>query len=167
MGIFENTVLVDKKVSMGNVIGRWICIVLFSFCVLLSIYPFPLLLVLPAALIGGVWYLLKFNASVEYEYTYIEGRLTVARIKGKRKRKTLARIEMEEVILIAPSTAHELYKYQNDKSIITKNCTSGNPDARTYEVIYKTEDGQNRVIFEPDDEMLDKIAVRNAKIMIR
>lgn len=166
MGIFENTVLVNKKVSAGNIIARSLCIGLFAVCILFSLWPFPGMLIPVAILIAGLWYLLKYNAAVEYEYTYIEGRLTIARIKSKRKRKTLAQIEMEEVILIAPSTAHELYKYQHDGSIRTKDCSSGFSGRRIYEVIYKKADGQCRVIFEPDDEMLDKIAVRYGKLMV-
>lgn len=167
MGIFENTVLVKKKVSWGNIFARAICIGLFAVCILFSMWPFPGMLIPVAALIAGLWYLLKYNADIEYEYTYIEGRLTVARIKSKRRRKNLAQIEMEEVILIAPSTAHELYKYQNDNSLKTKNYSSGFSGRRTYEVIYKKTDGQYRLIFEPDDEILDKIAVRYGKLLVR
>ena len=41
MSIFENTVLVDKKVSMVNVILRYLCIALAIFCVLVSIIGAP------------------------------------------------------------------------------------------------------------------------------
>lgn len=167
MGIFENTVLVNKKVSAMNIVARAVCIGLFAVCIVFSMWPFPGMLIPVAFLIAGLWYLLRYNAAVEYEYTYIEGRLTVARIKSKRRRKTLAQIEMEEVILIAPSTAPELYKYQKDNSVRTKNCSSGFSGRRTYEVIYKKTDGQCRLIFEPDDEMLDKISVRYGKLVVR
>ena len=41
MSIFENTVLVDKKVSVVNVILRYLCIALAIFCVLVSIIVYP------------------------------------------------------------------------------------------------------------------------------
>ena len=48
MSIFENTVLVDKKVSVVNVILRYLCIALAIFCVLVSIIVYPGILLVPA-----------------------------------------------------------------------------------------------------------------------
>ena len=156
MSIFENTVLVDKKVSVVNVILRYLCIALTIFCVLV-----------PAIIFAVFWYLLKIASQIEWEYTYIEGRLSFARIKAKRKRKNVAKIEMEEVVLIAPSTAHELYNYHNNNQVSVKDCSSKQSGAKTYEVIYKNGSGLGDIIFEPDENMLDMICNRNAKKVIR
>ena len=40
-------------------------------------------------------------------------------------------------MLIAPSTAHELYNYHNNNQLSVKDCSSKQPGAKTYEVIYK------------------------------
>ena len=88
-------------------------------------------------------------------------------IKAKRKRKNIAKIEMEEVVLIAPSTAHELYNYHNNNQLSVKDCSSKQPGAKTYEVIYKNGSGLGDIIFEPDENMLDMICNRNAKKVIR
>ena len=141
MSIFENTVLVDKKVSVVNVILRYLCIALAIFCVLVSIIVYPGILLVPAIIFAVFWYLLKIASQIEWEYTYIEGRLSFARIKAKRKRKNVAKIEMEEVVLIAPSTAHELYNYHNNNQVSVKDCSSKQSGAKTYEVIYKNGSG--------------------------
>ena len=167
MSIFENTVLVDKKVSMVNVILRYLCIALAIFCVLVSIIVYPGILLVPAIIFAVFWYLLKIASQIEWEYTYIEGRLSFARIKAKRKRKNIAKIEMEEVVLIAPPTAHELYNYHNNNQLSVKDCSSKQPGAKTYEVIYKNGSGLGDIIFEPDENMLDMICNRNAKKVIR
>ena len=116
---------------------------------------------------GSCNYLFKIASQIEWEYTYIEGRLSFARIKAKRKRKNVAKIEMEEVVLIAPSTAHELYNYHNNNQVSVKDCSSKQSGAKTYEVIYKNGSGLGDIIFEPDENMLDMICNRNAKKVIR
>ncbi|MDD6481500.1 MAG: hypothetical protein PUF65_04355 [Lachnospiraceae bacterium] len=167
MNIFENTVLVDRKVSVGNIIARYACIALAVLCVLVSIVAIPGLFLVPAILFAVIWYLLRTEAQTEWEYCYIEGRLTIARIKAKRKRKTIARIEMEEVVIIAPSDAQELRQYHSNAQFKVKNCTSGNVDAHPYEVIYKKEDGLKAVSFEPDENMLDMFCRNYAKRVVR
>ena len=74
---------------------------------------------------------------------------------------------MEEVVLIAPSTAHELYNYHNNNQVSVKDCSSKQSGAKTYEVIYKNGSGLGDIIFEPDENMLDMICNRNAKKVIR
>ena len=165
MGIFENTILVEKKVSMGNLIARYLCIAVILFCLIISFTVLPGILIIPAVLFGVLWYVLKNASQLEFEYTYIEGRLTFARIKAKRKRKNLAKVEMEEVILIAPSTAHELYNYHNNRDTEVRNYSSRKADAKTYEIIYKNGTGIGDIIFEPDDAMLEKMRVRYSKIV--
>ena len=150
MSIFENTVLVDKKVSVVNVILRYLCIALAIFCVLVSIIVYPGILLVPAIIFAVFWYLLKIASQIEWEYTYIEGRLS-----------------FEEVVLIAPSTAHELYNYHNNNQVSVKDCSSKQSGAKTYEVIYKNGSGLGDIIFEPDENMLDMICNRNAKKVIR
>ena len=120
MSIFENTVLVDKKVSVVNVILRYLCIALAIFCVLVSIIVYPGILLVPAIIFAVFWYLLKIASQIEWEYTYIEGRLSFARIKAKRKRKNIAKIEMEAV-----SYTHlDVYKRQEldsrEKALLRK-----------------------------------------------
>jgi hypothetical protein len=163
MSIFENTVLVNKKTSIGTKIGGWVCIALIAFCGITSILFVSFILLLLAVLFGAIWYMLYLNSKIEYEYTYIEGRMSIARIKAKRKRKELARIEMEEVILIAPTNSHELDSYFNNNQIKRKVCTSGLQDIHSYQVVYKTSNDINMIEFEPDQNMLEMIQARNPR----
>ena len=75
MSIFENTVLVDKKVSVVNVILRYLCIALAIFCVLVSIIVYPGILLVPAIIFAVFWYLLKIASQIEWEsvsYTHLD-----------------------------------------------------------------------------------------------
>lgn len=163
MSIFENTVLVNRKTSIGTKIGGWLCLLLMALSAVGSFLVFSFILLILAVFFGVIWYMLYLNTQIEYEYTYIEGRLSIARIKAKRRRKELARIEMEEVIIIAPTDSHELDSYFNNNQIKRKDCTSGLPDLHSYQVVYKSSNDINMIAFEPDRNMLEMIQSRNPR----
>ena len=54
-----------------------------------------------------------------------------------------------------------------NNQLSVKDCSSKQPGAKTYEVIYKNGSGLGDIIFEPDENMLDMICNRNAKKVIR
>lgn len=168
MSIFENTILVNKKPSLGNTAGRIVCIILLILFLALTFSPIaPGLFLAPAIIMGIIWYFLYLGSQTEYEYTYIEGRLSFARIKAKRRRKELARIEMEEVLVLAPEKAPELNSYHNGQQKVTcRNYTSGYGKQEIYEVVYKLGEGIGIIRFEPDRNMLEMMQPRNMRKVI-
>ena len=64
-----------------------------------------------------IWYFQAFRSDIEYEYTYYDGEFRFARIKAKRKRKGLGRVQMEDVLALAPKGTRSVYKYENDNSL--------------------------------------------------
>ena len=64
----------------------------------------------------------------------------------------LARQEMPDAVLIA---------------VPCKNLTSGNADAKVYELIAKSENNITRYEFEPDEEMLDAIMVKYPRLVVK
>lgn len=157
---FETMVLVDKKVTAGNLLARIVCAVLLVLSIAAVCVTMMIPLVLLAAIFGFALWFLTQDAKSEYEYSYIEGTLSFAKIRAKSRRKAIAEIDMSDVILIAPSSAHELYNYHHNNQVTIRNCTSGNPSAKTYEVVYKRGDKTVVIVFEPDSEMLDMIRKR-------
>lgn len=123
--------------------------------------------VVPAVIFAIVWYFQTFRSEIEYEYTYYDGELRFARIKAKRKRKGLGKVQMEDVLAIAPKGDRSVYKYENDKSMMYKNLTSGDAGAKVYELVFKGEKGMNRYEFEPDEDMLDAILVKYPRLVIK
>lgn len=167
MSIFENSILVNKKPSVGNVIGRIACIVFLAFFLILTFSPLaPGLFLLPAILVGFIFYLLHMEAQTEYEYTYIEGQLSFAKVKAKRKRKELGNIDMDEVLMIAPAGSPDMRPYHNGQQVKVRNYTSGNSGAKIYEVAYKAGEGVRIVKFEPDINMLELIQARYMRKVI-
>ena len=168
MGIFENTILVDKKVSVANTIGRIACVIIFAIFVVLSFTPIaPGLFLLPAVVVGVIFYFLHMGTKVEYEYTYLEGRLSFAKITAKRRRKELAEVDMENVLLIAPKEVPELRTYHSgQQKAVCKNYTSGTGEAAVYEVVYKLGEGIGIIQFEPDINMLELMQPKNVRKVI-
>ena len=93
--------------------------------------------------------------------------LLFAQIKAKSKRKAIGSVQMDDVLGFAPRGDRSVYKYENDKNLAYKNLTSGDPEAKVYELIAKGEKGLVRYEFEPDDEMLDEVMVKYPRSVVR
>lgn len=163
----EKLVIVPRaKTGLGKVLN----IVLFvTACILLLLATFisPIFFFVPAFIVSVIWVWQGFFANVEYEYTYYEGDLHLAKIINKSRRKNLAAINMEDVLAIAPKGDRSVYKYENDKALKYKNLTSQKASAKVYELIYKGENGICRYEFEPDEEMLDAIRVKYPRTVVK
>lgn len=142
----------------------WFILACVSF--VLAIFV-PIIFLIPAVIFAILWYFQAFRSDIEYEYTYYDGEFRFAKIKAKRKRKGLGRVSMEDVLAIAPKGERSVYKYENDKSLPYKDLTSGEPDAKIYELIFKGEKGINRYEIEPDEDMLDEVMVKYPRMVIK
>ncbi len=111
--------------------------------------------------------LLPFLQISDGEYTYYDGEFRFARIKAKRKRKGLGRVQMEDVLALTPKGDRSVYKYENDNSLACKDLTSGGSGTKIYELVFKGEKGINRYEFEPDEEMLDAVMVKYPRAVIK
>ena len=102
MSIFENTVMIKKRPSYGQLFAQYLLIALTILSALGTILFSPLGLFVPTVLFAVFAYFMHGSCDMEYEYTYIEGELDIDKIKAKRKRKKVAKIDLDELILIAP-----------------------------------------------------------------
>lgn len=162
----EKLVIVSKRRTTGKKIFDIALFVLTCiFLVLAMVVPF--IFAIPALIGAVLWYFLSFRSDVEYEYTYFDGELRFAKIKGKSRRKSLGEVQMNDVLAFAPKGDRSVYKYENDKSLGYKNLTSGNPDAKVYELVFKGEKGVNRYEIEPDEAMMDEILIKYSRLVIK
>lgn len=165
----EKLVIVPKKMSVGHKIWMIFFFALTCFCLLMCAMNivYAVIFLIPAFIFGVVWYVFAFRSEVEWEYTYYDGDLKFARIKNKSKRKKVANLNMEDVLIIAPAGDRGLYKYENDRNMIFKDITSGVAGAKVYNVVAKTEKGMARYAFEPDEDMLDEIRVKYPRSVVK
>ena len=70
---------------------------------------------------------------------------------GRASARSGARCRWRTAITIAPKGDRSVYKYENDRSLVYKNLTSGSGDAKVYELICKGEKGMVRYEIEPDE----------------
>lgn len=163
----EKLVIIPKLVTSGKKIMTIVLFVIACILLLLSTFVSPLLFFLPAILVMVLWVWQGFFSNVEFEYTYFDGDLRFAKIKNKAKRKKIADINMEDVVILAPKGDRGVYKYENDKNLKCINLTSGRADAKVYELIVKNEEGFMRIEFEPDEEILNAMMVKYARIIVK
>lgn len=163
----EKLVIIPKLITSGKKIMTIVLFVIACILLLLSTFVSPLLFFLPAILVVVLWVWQGFFSNVEFEYTYFDGDLRFAKIKNKAKRKKIADINMEDVVILAPKGDRGVYKYENDKNLKCINLTSGRADAKVYELIVKNEEGFMRIEFEPDEEMLNAMMVKYARIIVK
>lgn len=163
----EKLVIVPRiKTKMKKALNRALLGAACAFWIFSS-FVSPVLFSLPALIFTFVWVWQNFYANIEYEYTYYEGELRLAKIINKAKRKNLAALDMEDVLAIAPKGDRSVYKYENDHSLKYKDLTSQDPMAKVYELVFKGEKDMCRWEFEPDEEMLDAIRVKYPRTVVK
>lgn len=163
----EQLIFIPKKPSMGKKILNMVWFILACLSILGATFITPIIFSIPAVGFTLLWLFQQFRSNIEYEYTYLDGDLKFARIKNKAKRKRIATIHMDDVIMIAPKGDRSVYKYENDNAVTHKDLTSGDANAKVYEVIHKSENSITRYEFEPDEEMLDAMLVKYPRIVVK
>lgn len=163
----EKLVIIPRKVTgIGKLVNTWL-LVMACLLVLLSAMLSPYVYSVPAMIVISLWVWRRFRCNVEYEYTYYDGDLHIAKITNKARRKNLVNVNMEDVTVIAPRGDRSIYKYENDKSYKRKDYTSGEKGAKVYHLVGKTEKGLCCYAFEPDEDMLNAIMVKYPRSVIK
>lgn len=111
--------------------------------------------ILGAVVIVAMVYLFP-KLSIEYEYVFVDGQLDFDRISGKSKRKTMLRIDFEQVEVMAPEGSHALDSYSQIQCE-KKDFSSGRKDRKPYVIMVGVDNKKLKVLFEPSQKMLDTI----------
>lgn len=102
-------------------------------------------------MIGVDIYLFR-NMNVEYEYLYINGNLDIDKIIAKSRRKKAFEMNVSELEIMAPAGCPELRPFQGLKAL---DYTSGEAGRRIYEMIVLKNGEKKKVVFEPNDTIID------------
>ncbi|MBR5367885.1 MAG: hypothetical protein IK138_01250 [Lachnospiraceae bacterium] len=100
----------------------------------------------------GVFISPSFN--VDYEYVYVDGQIDFDRITSGEKRKTMLRLDLDGIEMMAPLSSHRLDSFKNASGLVKHDFSSQKPDAVLYGIAYTEGDKRNLVVFEPGEEML-------------
>lgn len=146
--------MVKKK---ANGLMSALKVLLIGITVITGLFGFMGLIVfLIIAVVAGVGaYFVSLNANLEYEYLYVDKQLTVDKIMARTRRKKVETFDLERMEILAPIKSWHLDDYKN-RQLKVVDYSSGveqQPDIR-YSMIYN---GEKRVIFEPNAEMVAAI----------
>lgn len=100
--------------------------------------------------------------NIEYEYVFVDGQIDFDRISAKSKRKTMLRIDLEQVEIVAQQGSHALDGFTYVKSEF-KDFTSGNKTNKPYIIIANAEDKKYRIAFEPSEKMLSMMRQKSPR----
>ena len=111
--------------------------------------PFAIPIGLVLGLVG--YYFLLPMLDVEYEYLYVGGDIDVDKILSKRKRKKAGSFSKDNLEIMAPTGSDQLASYL--KSGKLRDYTSGRADAKSWTLVYGTENSADIVLLELPDEI--------------
>lgn len=141
-----------------------------------ALMVFGILLAFFFILMGQLWsyigvviiiviFFLYPKLSVEYEYVFVDGQIDFDRITGKAKRKTILRIDLEQVEIIAPSNSPALNSY-NHIQTEKKDFSSLSKDSNPYVIIASSGNKKLKIIFEPSEKMLGMIKKKSPRKLV-
>lgn len=113
----------------------------------------PGLLVAAATAVGA--YFVYLNASIEYEYLYVDKEISIDKVLAKSRRKKAGSYSLEQMEIFAPLNSHRLDSYKNRqmKVIDYSSGIAAQPEKR-YMMIWN---GDTKIILEPNAEMVKAI----------
>lgn len=162
MGDFYSEKLIKKKTGAKEIMIKALLIfltVLAAFSVFLTMFGmifFVLAVVLDVVVFRRL--------DIEYEYQYINGDLDIDKIMHKERRKSGFSMNIRDMELLAPAEDPRLLEYQDVRVL---DYTSGVKGIPSYGMIVAREGMKVKILFEPDDSMVEEIWMRSPSRVIR
>lgn len=144
--------LVKKRTDMKDTFMKALLVALTIVSVLV-LFMFPFGIIFPVIMIVLDVFMFR-RMDVEYEYLYVNGDLDIDKIMHKEKRKRLFSANVNDMELLAPSESPELNAHKNAKVL---DFTTKTPGAKTYEMVIVSGGEKKRIIFEPNETIVEGI----------
>lgn len=162
MGEFYTELLVKRRPGAKEKLMK----ILLILMVILSLptvimYTFGLLIVI-AVIAFAVFMFIRLD--VEFEYLYFNGDLDIDIIYRKMKRKKVFSMNVSEMEILAPVNAMEVKHYER---LRTFDYSSGTKNGNQYVMIVSKNGQKERVIFEPNEKIVEDLFYRAPRKVIR
>jgi len=108
-------------------------------------------------------YILRNNQNIEYDYTFTNGMLDIAKVINSNKRKKLLSADIKEFEIIAPTSDAGFERMLNHKAIVKKYNCFLNKGKGLYYGIFVLEGQKSMLVFEPSEKMLSIFKKFNPK----
>ncbi len=162
MGEFYTEQLVKRKQGAKEIMMK-IMLVVMVIVALPTIVTFTFGLVIFIAVVGFAVFAYT-RLDVEFEYLYFNGDLDVDIIYRKMKRKKVFSMNVSDMEILAPIDAMEVKHYQK---LRTFDYSSGSNSGNEYVMILSNNGQKARIIFEPNEKIVEDLYWRAPRKVIR
>lgn len=162
MNDFYTEQLLKRKTPAAGMVLVGVCVAL-TILSCLMIVMMPLGILLPVAF-GFVTYLVHQRVNLEYEYLYVNGELDIDKILARTKRKKVFSCNIRDVEIVAPEGSPELRPFS---SVKPKDFSSNLPNHKVYEMVLIENGEKTRIIFEPNETILEGMRFLAPRKVIR
>lgn len=152
MSDFYTEQLIKKQTGMKDMVIKAV-LAAAAIVSVLTVFIMPMGLLIPIIVIAVVWFLIT-RLNVEYEYLYVNGDLDIDKIMNKSKRKRVFSANVDAMEVLAPVNSPRIDQFRNAKVL---DLSSGSPDARLYAFIVSDNGQMTKLIFEPNDTIIEGI----------
>ena len=141
--------IVKRRMTIGAILGMVGMIALMTAGLFFAmVNPWGVALLVIAALLIFIFY--KY-LRVEYEYIFVTGEFQVDRIYSGAVRKKGPRVDMSSVESVGP-VEEERISRADRKTVL--DFSSHQKDALVYEIVFRDNNGQKFLLFEPNEKLL-------------
>lgn len=162
MGEFYTELLVKRKPGAKENFTKVLLIIMVILALMtIPMYTFGILIFV--AVVALVVFMYS-RLDVEFEYLYFNGDLDVDIIYRKMKRKKVFSMNVSEMEILAPVNAMEVKHYQK---LRTFDYSSGVNNGKQYVMIVSKNGQKGRIIFEPNEKIVEDIYLRAPRKVIR
>ncbi|MCI8888690.1 MAG: hypothetical protein HFG70_11475 [Hungatella sp.] len=155
--------LVKRKAPAYNIIIKAALIILCAISAFLALTTVFGILILTAA--GVATYFIFQQLNLEFEYLIVNDQITIDKIMGQARRKKAWEGVLSEIQIIAPMDSYVLKDYENPNMKVL-DFSSHIQGAKVYGMIHQGEGQTTKIIFEPNDRILQHIRQRAPRKVI-
>ena len=151
-GLYAETI-VKKKATAKEALLKFVTYGGMIFCFIVGLFFGKMIFVFLALVLMGLAYYLVPRLNVEWEYVFCDGQLDFDRISGGSKRKTVLRVDFEQLVVAAPKNSHALDGYRHD-GVEVKDFTSLEAGKNVYGLVVTGGEKNQMILFEPSEKMI-------------
>lgn len=164
MGDVYHEYMIERKLTASAIWIRVLC-VLMCFIPVLMIGFLSSFFMIVEVLVIYLAYFIFLRTNVEIEYSYLSGECQFDKIYSKKSRKGCGKLIVNDLEIMAPEGAEELKEYEK-KDYRLRDFSSMKKDARRYVAFTKKDSELVKIIFEPNDDILQAIQMQAPRKVI-
>jgi len=148
-------VLIKKKLTTIDMVVRVVCAIVAIIAAALFLLGIAFMFIVLIVVIAASYFIIKCQ-KIEYEYIFTSGDLDFDQLTGDFRRKRKLSLSFDTMTVIAPEDSHHLDGHQHGEYKIY-DFSSRDKTKKRYVYVGTMGDKRIKVIFEPNEKMLDNM----------